>query len=117
MPLVTSENREEFNRNELSKKQIGNKDEPYYVKKTSIKKGLVGQKNIPSTDFYDVEHHKEGHYARLKKEHHAHIVAYGLNKKHPEHAVGGFSDETAKKIRAEMIAEKHPMSEHPNFHD
>ena len=118
MPTVTSANKDEFDRQEMAKRnpQMRNENNSYTVKKTTIKKGLIGSKNPTSKDFYDVEHKTEGHYARLKEEPHAHIVAYGLNKQYPEHTLGGFSDETAKKIRSEMIAENHPMSKHPNFH-
>ena len=39
MTTVTSKNREEFIANELAKKSTKNKsNEPYYVKKTTIKK-------------------------------------------------------------------------------
>ena len=111
MTTVTSKNREEFIANELAKKSTKNKsNEPYYVKKTTIKKGMIGQQKRSEKDFYDVHHESEGHYARLPKEHHAHMVAYGLNKKYPEHSLGGFDDQTAEKIQKSMEQEGHPAT-------
>jgi len=106
MPTVTSENRDEFIANELAKKSNKN-NEPYFVTKTTVKNGLVGQKNKTEKNFYDVNHETEGHYARLKKEHHAHMVAYGLNKGYPQHMLGGFGDVTGEKIKSAMEKEGH----------
>jgi hypothetical protein len=117
MATVTSKNREEFNAAEMAKKGK-QEDNPYYVKKTSITNNLFGSEKNPKTKvFYDVEHKSHGHYSRLKSEPHAHIVAYGLNKKYPEHSLGGFSDNVAEKIRNDMTSENHPMVKHPDFHN